>query len=74
VAPRHWRRNRGRLVTAALADGRSVTGRITGSDDTTAVLDVEGTRHEVAYAEVRKAKVQLEFRRGPESRDHPEES
>ncbi|HYO41062.1 MAG TPA: ribosome maturation factor RimP [Nocardioidaceae bacterium] len=74
VAPRHWRRNRGRLVTAALSDGRSLTGRITGSDDTAAVLDVGGTRHQVAYAEVRKAKVQLEFRRGPESPDHPEES
>jgi ribosome maturation factor RimP len=74
VAPRHWRRNQGRLVTAALADGRSLTGRITGSDDSAAVLDVDGTRHEVAYTEVRKAKVQIEFRRDHEPIDDPEET
>ncbi len=61
--PRHWRRNAGRLVTVTLADGGSVTGRITESDDLRAVLDVDGTPEDVVYADVTRAKVQLEFNR-----------
>jgi ribosome maturation factor RimP len=61
--PRHWRRNRGRLVTVATSDGRSFTGRITGSDEDHAVVDVDGSPREVAYADVAKAKVQIEFNR-----------
>ena len=61
--PRHWRRNQGRLVKATLADGRTVTGRITESDDTRAVLDVDGSRDEVGYADVTRAKIQIEFNR-----------
>jgi ribosome maturation factor RimP len=62
-APRHWRRNRGRLVKVSLSDGGTVTGRIVESDDAAAVLDVEGTTAEVRYADVAKAKVELEFNR-----------
>jgi len=61
--PRHWRRNQGRLVKATLADGRTVTGRITDSDDTRAILDVDGNRDEVAFVDVKKAKIQIEFNR-----------
>ena len=61
--PRHWRRNRSRLVKVALADGGSLTGRVTDADDRRAVLDVDGTPHEVAYGDVSKAKVQIEFNR-----------
>ena len=61
--PRHWRRNEGRLVKVALSDGRALTGRITDTDDTAARLDVEGTEHVVPFADVAKAKVQLEFNR-----------
>ena len=61
--PRHWRRNQGRLVTVTLADGRTVTGRITGSDDTRAVLDVDGNRDEIGFVDVKKAKIQIEFNR-----------
>jgi ribosome maturation factor RimP len=61
--PRHWRRNQHRLVKVSLTSGTSVTGRITGSDDTRAFLDVEGTPHEVPYDAVAKAKVQIEFNR-----------
>jgi len=61
--PRHWRRNRGRLVQVALSDGRSVSGRIAGSDEDHAVVDVDGSPQEVPYAEVTKAKVQIEFNR-----------
>jgi ribosome maturation factor RimP len=61
--PRHWRRNADRLVKATLADGGEVTGRILGSDDATVTLDVDGTRREVAYHDVAKALVQVEFNR-----------
>lgn len=61
--PRHWRRNQGRLVNVTRADGATVTGRITESDDARAVLDVDGTPVEVGYADVTKAKVQIEFNR-----------
>jgi len=72
--PRHWRRNQGRLVKATLGDGRALTGRITGSDDTRAVLDVDGTPEEVEYDDVKKAKVQLEFNRSPDRVDQREET
>ena len=61
--PRHWRRNQGRLVKVTLADKTTTTGRITESDDTRAVLDVDGTRREVDYGDVKKAKIELEFNR-----------
>ncbi|MEP7092290.1 MAG: ribosome maturation factor RimP [Nocardioidaceae bacterium] len=63
VLPRHWRRNQDRLVKVALSDGRSLTGRITASDGAGAELDVEGASERVAYADVAKAKIQLEFNR-----------
>ena len=61
--PRHWRRNAGRLVKVTLVEGGEVTGRIGSSDDTGAHLDVEGTGHGVEFADVAKARVQIEFKR-----------
>ena len=61
--PRHWRRNADRLVKAALLDGDTVTGRIVSSDDDAVRLDVDGTTRELAYADVAKALVQVEFNR-----------
>ena len=61
--PRHWRRNRGRLVQVTLKDGSAMTGRIADSDDQRAMLEVDGVSHEVSYDEVAKAKVQIEFAR-----------
>jgi len=61
--PRHWRRNQTRLVTATLADGTTITGRIASSDDAAACLDVDGSVREIAYADVTKAQVQIEFNR-----------
>ena len=61
--PRHWRRNTGRLVKVVLDEGDPVTGRITGTDDTGAVLDVDGAEHRVDYAAVKKAKIQIEFKK-----------
>jgi ribosome maturation factor RimP len=63
VEPRHWRRNRDRLVRVQLRDGSQVTGRVRDTDDTGATLEVSGTRARVAYADVDKALVQVEFNR-----------
>lgn len=61
--PRHWRRNRSRLVKVTLAGGTSVTGRVGDSDEEQASLDVDGTAHAVTYADVKTALVQIEFNR-----------
>jgi ribosome maturation factor RimP len=69
--PRHWRRNAGRLVKVTFGDGTSETGRITGSTDDAVTLDVSGARREVAYGDVKKALVQVEFNR-PDAQDDDE--
>lgn len=61
--PRHWRRNAGRLVTAALRDGGTVTGRIAGATDDELTLDVDGTQRTLPLADVARGTVQVEFSR-----------
>jgi ribosome maturation factor RimP len=61
--PRHWRRNAGRLVKVTFTDGQAATGRITDSGEESVTLDVSGRKREVAYADVKKALVQVEFNR-----------
>lgn len=63
VLPRHWRRNLDRLVKVTGHDGESFTGRVSSTDDTAAVLDVDGTTREVPYSDVATAQVQIEFNR-----------
>ncbi|MDN5763360.1 MAG: ribosome maturation factor RimP [Microlunatus sp.] len=62
-APRHWRRNRGRLVAVTLVDGSSVTGRVVDSDDDAVELDIDGIARRLPYPDVAKALVQIEFNR-----------
>jgi ribosome maturation factor RimP len=61
--PRHWRRNADRLVKVTTVGGETLTGRIVGSDDDSAQLEVDGATRAVPYAEVAKALVQIEFNR-----------
>jgi len=61
--PRHWRRNADRLVKVTTTGGDVVTGRILANDDESAELDVSGSRQRVAFADVAKALVQVEFNR-----------
>jgi len=61
--PRHWRRNRSRLVKVSLRGGGQVTGRVTDSDDTGVTLDVSGSVERLEYDAVAKALVQIEFNR-----------
>ena len=57
--PRHWRRGVGRLVTAHLTDGSSVTGRLLEAGPTEVLL---GERR-VLLDQVERGQVQVEFDR-----------
>ena len=70
--PRHWRRNEDRLVKATLTDGSSLTGRILAATDDAVTIDVDGQQREVAYADVAKALVQVEFNRKSDKAEKPE--
>lgn len=61
--PRHWRRNEDRLVKASLVEQGEVVGRIVSSTEDAVTLDVDGTPREVAYADISRATVQVEFNR-----------
>jgi ribosome maturation factor RimP len=63
VLPRHWRRNVDRLVKVSTSEGETVEGRIVTSDDAAASIDVDGTIREIAYADIARAQVQVEFNR-----------
>ncbi|MCU7723755.1 ribosome maturation factor RimP [Actinoplanes sp. KI2] len=56
--PRHWRRNRGRLVAV-----NGLTGRLVDVDDAGVVLDVDGVTRALTFAELGPGKVQIEFKR-----------
>jgi len=61
--PRHWRRNHDRLVKATLSDGSQLTGRVGASDDDGVTLEVSGAERRLAYGDIVKALVQVEFNR-----------
>jgi len=66
TAPRHWRRNIGRLVTVTLVAGGTVTGRVTCADEAAegaVTMDVDGSAQVLAYAAVVRGNVQVEFAR-----------
>jgi ribosome maturation factor RimP len=66
---RHWRRNAGRLVKITFADGSSATGRITDTAEDSATVEVSGRPRTVAYDQVKKALVQVEFNRRADGND-----
>lgn len=56
--PRHWRKNKGRLIKISKLDGSVVEGRIGESTETSvSVNDVI-----VAFTDIKKAIVQIEFK------------
>ncbi|GCD34465.1 ribosome maturation factor RimP [Streptomyces chrestomyceticus JCM 4735] len=67
--PRHYRRAVGRLVKAQLHEGGELVARITAMDDEGLDLEVPGvkgrkpTARRVAFAEIAKARVEIEFNR-----------
>jgi len=72
VAPRHWRRARGRLVAVETTDGERFVGRVRAAGaDTAVLLPVAAARsrpgsapapaRELRYADVARAVVEIEF-------------
>ena len=61
--PRHWRRNLDRLVKVDPRRRRESPAGSSRPTDDAGALDVDGAQREVAYAEVKKALVQVEFNR-----------
>ncbi len=63
IEPRHWRRARGRLVTASLTAGGEVTGRVASVGDAGVDLDTAGTLRAYAWGELSRGRIQVEFNR-----------
>ncbi|WP_194913056.1 ribosome maturation factor RimP [Catenulispora rubra] len=83
--PKHWRRAKGRLVRAVLTDGGELTGRVLDGDEDGVLLEVEvpgkkkgqpSTTQErrLAFAEVAKARVEIEFNRKDDEADEADET
>lgn len=69
---RHWRRAVGRLVSVHVADGSggaTVTARVLATDGAGVVLDVDGAQREVAWTDLGRGKVQVEFNRAQQEED-----
>lgn len=60
--PRHWRRAKGRLVRAFLAEGGEVEGRVLKVDDSGVTLEVDDHSRSFGYDALVRGKVQVEFR------------
>jgi ribosome maturation factor RimP len=56
--PRHWRKNHGRLINATLVSDKTVKGRIGDSTE----IDVEIDSVKIAFSEIKKALVEVEFK------------
>lgn len=67
TVPRHWRRNRLRLVGVTPVAGAAFTGRVGAVGEHAVTLLVDGTLREVRYADVTRAVVEVEFAHAPES-------
>jgi len=65
--PRHFAKNRTRLLKATLNDGSVVTGRITENSETAVTLEVTEKKIvkpiEIAFADIKRAVVEIEFNR-----------
>jgi len=68
--PRHWTKNLTRIIKATLNDETEVSGRLTEFDEVRAILieNIKGRMktHEVAFADIKRAHVEIEFNRKDE--------
>ena len=63
TAPRHWRRNRTRLVTVATAEATALEGRLVEVDDDGIGVESDGVVTRLAWDRVASGRVQVEFNR-----------
>jgi ribosome maturation factor RimP len=68
--PRHFAKNRTRLLKATLNDGSVITGRITENSETTVTLEVTEKKItkpvDIALSDIKRAVVEIEFNRKDE--------
>jgi ribosome maturation factor RimP len=68
--PRHWTKNVTRIIKVLLNDDTEVSGRLTEFDETSAILieNIKGRMktHEVNFADIKRANVEIEFNRKDE--------
>ena len=63
TAPRHWRRNRTRLVKVATAEATALEGRLVEVDDDGIGVESGGVVTRLAWDRVASGRVQVEFNR-----------
>jgi ribosome maturation factor RimP len=56
--PRHWRKNKDRLIKIVLNDGKEVTGRIKDSTEADVTVDEQN----VKFADIKRATLEIEFK------------
>jgi ribosome maturation factor RimP len=56
--PRHWRKNKDRLIKIVLNDGKEITGRIKDSTDYEVIVDEQ----KVAFVDIKRATLEIEFK------------
>lgn len=66
--PKHFRRNRGRLLKVWLGETQEL-GRIVEATDDEVILDVDGTRRPLKLDAIKKAVVQVELNRPTEDEE-----
>jgi ribosome maturation factor RimP len=63
TAPRHWRRNRTRLVKVATGEATALEGRLVEVDDEGIGVESDGVVTRLAWDRVASGRVQVEFNR-----------
>ena len=56
--PRHWRKNKDRLIKIVLNDGKEVTGRIKDSTEADVTVDEQN----IKFADIKRATLEIEFK------------
>jgi len=56
--PRHWRKNKDRLIKIVLNDGKEITGRIKESTDDEVTVDEQ----KIAFVDIKRATLEIEFK------------
>jgi len=56
--PRHWRKNKDRLIKIVLNEGKEITGRIKDSTNDEVIVDEQ----KVAFVDIKRATLEIEFK------------
>jgi ribosome maturation factor RimP len=56
--PRHWRKNKDRLIKIVLNDGKEISGRIKDSTEADVIVDEQN----IKFADIKRATLEIEFK------------